>query len=190
MGDRVVFVKRLLDSLAAPTLAAARLGIGTALLLAFVAVSGRWSELASLGTAEWGWALLTGLLLAGYVATWYAALARAQAVDVTAVLVLAAVVTALLDRGIEGTPVDLVGVGLVAAGGALAALLTFDPLPGRRRRELGRAPLRALRLPAQRLGYCGADQNRTLLEYGDAGASDQGLVELARSFEEPGRTSS
>jgi drug/metabolite transporter (DMT)-like permease len=121
----VVFVKRLLESLAAPTLAAARLGIGTALLLAYVAVSGRWSELASLGTTEWGWALLTGLLLAGYVATWYAALARAQAVDVTAVLVLAAVVTALLDRGIEGTPVDLVGVGLVAAGGALAALLTL-----------------------------------------------------------------
>jgi drug/metabolite transporter (DMT)-like permease len=125
----VVFVKRLLESLAAPTLAAARLGIGTALLLAYVAVSGRWSELASLGTTEWGWALLTGLLLAGYVATWYAALARAQAVDVTAVLVLAAVVTALLDRGIEGTPVDLVGVGLVAAGGALAALLTLRSAP-------------------------------------------------------------
>ena len=69
------------------------------------------------------------MLLAGYVATWYAALARAQAVDVTAVLVLAAVVTALLDRGIEGTPVDLVGVGLVAAGGALAALLTLRSAP-------------------------------------------------------------
>ena len=125
----VVFVKRLLESLAAPTLAAARLGIGTALLLAYVALSGRWSELASLGTTEWGWALLTGLLLAGYVATWYAALARAQAVDVTAVLVLAAVVTAFLDRGIEGTPVDLVGVGLVAAGGSLAALLTLRSAP-------------------------------------------------------------
>ena len=37
--------------------------------------------------------------------------------------------------------------------------------------------------PPNALGYCGADQNRTLLEYGDAGASDQGLVELARSFE-------
>ena len=126
----VVFVKWLLDSLAAPTLAAARLGIGAVLLLAYVALSGRWSELASLGMTEWGWALVTGLLLAGYVATWYAALARAQAVDVTAVLVLAAVVTALLDRGIEGTPVDLLGVGFVAAGGALAALLAFRSAPG------------------------------------------------------------
>ncbi len=33
------------------------------------------------------------------------------------------------------------------------------------------------------LGYCGADEPRTLLEYGQAGASDAGLAELARSFE-------
>jgi Family of unknown function (DUF6390) len=33
------------------------------------------------------------------------------------------------------------------------------------------------------LGYCGADEPRTLLEYGDAKASDGGLAELARSFE-------
>ena len=33
------------------------------------------------------------------------------------------------------------------------------------------------------LGYCGADEPRTLLEYGDALASDGGLAELARSFD-------
>ena len=33
------------------------------------------------------------------------------------------------------------------------------------------------------LGYCGADEPRTLLEYGDAQASDRGLAELARTFE-------
>jgi hypothetical protein len=37
--------------------------------------------------------------------------------------------------------------------------------------------------PPNALGYCGPDENRTLLEYGDAGESDQGLVQLARSFE-------
>jgi hypothetical protein len=37
--------------------------------------------------------------------------------------------------------------------------------------------------PPNALGYCGADENRTLLEYGEAGASDGGLVQLARSFE-------
>ena len=33
------------------------------------------------------------------------------------------------------------------------------------------------------LGYCGADEPRTLLEYGDAQASDSGLSELARTFD-------
>lgn len=33
------------------------------------------------------------------------------------------------------------------------------------------------------LGYCGADEPRTLLEYGDAQASDRGLAELARTFD-------
>ena len=117
----VVLVKSLLSELAAPTLAAARLGLGLLVLLGFVIVSDRWGEIAGYGAEQWAWALLTGLILAGYVATWYAALARAQAVDVTAVLVLAAVVTALLNAGFEGVPLDALGLGLIAAGGALVA---------------------------------------------------------------------
>jgi hypothetical protein len=37
--------------------------------------------------------------------------------------------------------------------------------------------------PPNALGLCGADAPRTLLEYGDARASDAGLAELARTFE-------
>jgi hypothetical protein len=37
--------------------------------------------------------------------------------------------------------------------------------------------------PPNALGYCGEDVPRTLLEYGDAHASDPGLAELARTFE-------
>jgi hypothetical protein len=37
--------------------------------------------------------------------------------------------------------------------------------------------------PPNALGYCGADENRALLDYGEAGIADGGLVELARSFE-------
>ena len=37
--------------------------------------------------------------------------------------------------------------------------------------------------PPNALGLCGADAPRTLLEYGDAGESDAGLAELARTFE-------
>lgn len=37
--------------------------------------------------------------------------------------------------------------------------------------------------PPNALGLCGADAPGTLLEYGDAGESDRGLAELARTFE-------
>ena len=37
--------------------------------------------------------------------------------------------------------------------------------------------------PPNSLGYCGADETRTLLEYGAAQESDGGLAELARTFE-------
>ena len=37
--------------------------------------------------------------------------------------------------------------------------------------------------PPNALGLCGAEESRTLLEYGDAGDSDAGLAELAQTFE-------
>jgi len=117
----VVFVKRLLATLASPMLAAARMALGTVLLVGWVAVSGRAGRLAALDAGQWRWVLLTGVLLTAYVATWYAALARAQAIDVTAVLVFGAVITAVLSGAADGTPVNATGVVLVAAGSALVA---------------------------------------------------------------------
>jgi hypothetical protein len=37
--------------------------------------------------------------------------------------------------------------------------------------------------PPNALGLCGADETKTLLEYGSAGASDGGLAELVRTFD-------
>lgn len=125
----VIVAKRLLASIDPRLLAAARMALGTAILLAWVAVSGRAGDLVALSGDQWGWALLTGLILTGYVATWYAALAKAQAVDVTAVLVFGAVVTAVLSRVADGVAFDLGGMILVTAGAMLVALA------GRRRGE-------------------------------------------------------
>lgn len=125
----VVFVKHLLATLAPRTLAAARMGFGTALLVGWVAVSGKAGQLAGLDAEQWRWILLTGLLLTAYVGTWYAALARAQAVDVTAVLVFGAVVTALLSGAADGTPVDAIGAILVVAGSTLVAVAALGRRP-------------------------------------------------------------
>ena len=125
----VIVAKRLLASLAPSTLAAARMGLGTLVLLGWLAVSGRGGELFALGAEQWSWAIVTGLLLTGYVAIWYAALARAQAVDVTAVLVFGAVVTALLGRFADGVSVDVVGVVLVSLGAAIAGAAALRASP-------------------------------------------------------------
>ena len=119
----VIYVKRLLAGYAPSTLAAARMGLGTVLLLGWLAVSGTIGQLTSFDAEQLRWVALTGLLLTAYVATWYAALARAQAVDVTAVLVFGAVVTALLSGAIDGASVSLAGTILVTAGAGLIAAL-------------------------------------------------------------------
>lgn len=118
----VIVVKRLVVPLEPRTLAAARMALGAVVLVAWIAVSGRVSELLGLSASQWGWALLTGALLSAYVATWYAALARAQAVDVTAVLVFGAVVTALLAGAADGVAIDGIGLVVVSVGAAVAAV--------------------------------------------------------------------
>ena len=123
----VVVAKKLLGDLDSRVLGATRMALGTIVLVGWLLVSGRADDLFSLSGDQWSWALLTGLILAGYVATWFAALARAQAVDVTAVLVFGAVITALLSRWGDGVTFDLGGVVLITAGAVLMAL------PARRR---------------------------------------------------------
>jgi drug/metabolite transporter (DMT)-like permease len=120
----VVYVKRLVAWLPPRTLAAARMALGTLLLVGWLAVTGRVGDLGAFSIEQWRWVVLTGLLLTAYVGTWYAALARAQAVDVTAVLVFGAVVTALLSGAADGARVSVGGTVLITLGAALVAATT------------------------------------------------------------------
>jgi len=130
----VILVKRLVVGIEPRTLAAGRMALGTGVLLVWVAVTGRGSALLGLDAGQWGWALLTGTLLAAYVATWYAALARAQAVDVTAVLVFGAVVTAVLSGAADGVALDGLGLVVISLGAGVAATAALrgrrSPLAG------------------------------------------------------------
>jgi drug/metabolite transporter (DMT)-like permease len=118
-----ILVKRLLTSIPTPVMAAARMSIGLVVLVGYLAVSGKLALLAGLSQVQWGWALLTGLILAGYVATWFSALRRAPATVVTSVLVVGAVITGILTAVAKGTaPSPTVGGGyllIVAAAGIL-----------------------------------------------------------------------
>ncbi|HLY34403.1 MAG TPA: DMT family transporter [Jatrophihabitantaceae bacterium] len=118
----VVLAKVLLRSLSSWTVALARMLAGSALLVVWTAIRGKMSALAHLDASQWKWIIVTGVLLAAYVATWLAALALAPAVTVTAVLVGAVPVTALLQAIVNGTPLgpQLSGLALLIAGAAIA----------------------------------------------------------------------
>lgn len=126
----VVLAKRLLGALSSWTLGVARMGLGSVVLLGWLGMRGDLGLLTSMSAEQLQWVLVTGAMLAAYVATWFAALARAQAVDVTAVLVLAAPVTAMLDAVWNGAalpnPTALV---VVVCGGLLALGLAGRRLP-------------------------------------------------------------
>lgn len=119
----VVLAKRLLRDLPASLVGVVRMAAGAALLMVWVAATGRWSRLAGLDGEGWAWAALTGLVLAGYVTLWFSALALAPAVDVTAVLVIAAVVTGVLNVAVKGVAVTgwtVTGTVVILIGAALA----------------------------------------------------------------------
>ncbi len=118
-----VVAKRLLADVSSWTVGVTRMGIGSMVLVGWVAVSGRMSGLLALDAGQWRWVLLCGLFLAAYVGTWFAALARAQAVDVTAVLVLGPLVTATVDALVKGIPLPhLPAYGLLVLGVALVGV--------------------------------------------------------------------
>lgn len=114
----VIVAKRLLSGISAPLLAASRMGLGFAFLVAYLALSGRLGGLLALPPEALIWVLVTGVLLAGYVATWYGALRLAPATTVTSILVVAAVGTGVLSALTTGTAPDprvVVGYLLVVA---------------------------------------------------------------------------
>jgi drug/metabolite transporter (DMT)-like permease len=131
----LIIVKRLLSDLAPTTIAAVRLGGGSAVLLIWVVASGAASELTGLTAAQWSWLALTGPILATFVTVWFAALARARVIDVTAVLVLGAVVTGLIAVVFDGGEIGgrLTGDGLILAG----VILVFVAASGQRRPAAG-----------------------------------------------------
>jgi drug/metabolite transporter (DMT)-like permease len=113
----VILVKKLLFGVSSHTLALARMGGGSALLVGYTLLRGGFSGLSGMGWEHLIWILLTGLILAGYVGTWFAALSRAPAVDVTAVLVGGAIITALLRGLVAGTALPSpLGLGLIGVG--------------------------------------------------------------------------
>jgi len=123
----VVLAKVLLRGISPASISVVRMGIGAVALLAYLAAVGSLHALFALDATQVGWALLTGLLLAAYVATWMTALARARAIDVTSILVGSALVTALLQAaaGTATLASQAVGLALIAVGAGTVVWMGF-----------------------------------------------------------------
>jgi drug/metabolite transporter (DMT)-like permease len=120
----VIISKRVLTEVPPLTVGLARMGLGTLALLVWTIATRGAGVLLGMSATQAGWALMTGAILAAYVATWLAALSRASAVDVTAVLVAASILTALLEAAAgraELAPM-LPGLSVLGVGVILAVL--------------------------------------------------------------------
>ena len=100
----VVLVKHLLRDIPSSVMAAVRMGVGVVVLGGYLVVTGKVGLVSTLDATQAGWVLLTGVILAGYVATWFGALQRAPASVVASVLVLGAVITGSLTAISKGAP--------------------------------------------------------------------------------------
>lgn len=123
-----ILARRLLPGVGAGRGAAARMTIGSIVLLGIVAWSGDLSGIGAWTPEMWSFVGLTAVLLAGYVAAWYGALERAPASAVTSVLVIGAVITATLRAltgGVLPTDQRLAGLLLLTAGAGVVALVAM-----------------------------------------------------------------
>lgn len=113
----VIIAKRVMANSSSSTVALARMGGGSVVLIAWAFLRGGGIDWAGFTTAHLGWILVTGAFLSAYVLTWFAALSRAPAVDVTAVLVGGALVTAILQSTVQDAALpNPLGLTLVTLG--------------------------------------------------------------------------
>lgn len=85
--------KWLLRDLPSGAVGAARMGFGGLFLLAWVAISGQLGAMTTLTPPQWQWAIVSTVLVVGFVATWYAGLAHVELSKATALLTIAFPIT-------------------------------------------------------------------------------------------------
>ncbi len=91
-----IVAKKALANLSSLTVAGARMAVGSLFLFLILTLKGGSGALVHLNAAQWGWTLLTALLLLGYVTAWYSALKKLPVTAATALLVPATMITNVL----------------------------------------------------------------------------------------------
>lgn len=111
--------KKALESLSPTTVAAARMGIGSLLLLAMLSYSGKISALGQITAESFAWIAIATGFLALFVTLWYSALKQTTLISATAALSLGGPISALLSFAFAGKallPLQAAGLLLLALG--------------------------------------------------------------------------
>ncbi|HET7265861.1 MAG TPA: EamA family transporter [bacterium] len=147
-----VLIKVALRTVSVATVVAVKMALGAALLFAYLAATGGLAAAAHLSRLQWGFVLVTGLILLAFTLTAVAGLRHASATGVAAISAGAPIVTAALVATTRRLPIhaeQLLGFGLV-----LAALLTVYGVgaaeEGRTLTPAGRTPPRFGPAPSRR----------------------------------------
>ena len=123
-----VLAKKVLSNLDSLTVAWARMFFGSFVLISYLLINGKASQLFLLDKNQWGWIVLTAMFLLGYVTLWYRALKLAPASAVSSVLVVGSPITTLLSlifiSGFKVNELQIGGIILIIAG--LFIFFTFQ----------------------------------------------------------------
>ncbi|MGZ3599184.1 MAG: DMT family transporter [Ktedonobacterales bacterium] len=111
-----IVIKFLLRSVSMLTVMIFKMSLGSALLLGYLAVTGRLSAIGHLNATQWGYVLVTGLILLAFTITSIAGLRHASATAVIAIGAGSPIITTLLVVFTRHTPIStatLFGLALI-----------------------------------------------------------------------------
>jgi drug/metabolite transporter (DMT)-like permease len=130
----VVLAKRLLHSLSIETVMAAKMSLGSAFLVAYIAATGRLSAIGTLSGAQWSFVFVTGVILLAFTFTAFVALRHITATTATAIPVAAPLITtALVATGSGAITLkagDIAGLSLMAVAAAAIIFIGLRHEPG------------------------------------------------------------
>ena len=111
-----VIAKHLLSGLSTLMVMTARMTLGTAMLVAYLAAIGHLGPIAHLDTRQWQFVMVTGIILLAFTACTFTAIRHASVSAVLAIGAAAPIITTLLQAGAGGklavAPAELGGLAL------------------------------------------------------------------------------
>jgi drug/metabolite transporter (DMT)-like permease len=122
----VIFAKYILRDLSGNLVAWGRMFFGAIFIFIYLGITGQATQALAINQSQFGWILITAVLLFGYTATWYNGLKHIPASLASTILLLGMPITTLLAASYSGKLVSKdIYSGILIVGG-LIIIIGFD----------------------------------------------------------------